>query len=350
MRTGDELDSTRLLQMRIIQVTCIIFCAVCFFIAYYNVGACGLSVSTGALLSNFLRKSHYKVECPNSSDFSERALTLERRLHCNPDGKKACYSTSKSLVLTFWSEKSKQKWTAQNILSAFPSDSFDHVVFLHDNSTWHSHPGFADFIWIRAQGQIRLWFISRFLSPSILNSYKYIWTIDDDVLLDFIPLQYQCVIDQLHIPLSAPGRSGGVMSHKITQVNPSYIEYVGRWTDFVETGPVFVATSSTWMCIYEHLDTSSGSGWGLDLIWCHMLAEACLIALDATRVCAIIDAYRIEHQSVAINSYNYGKAELFSYTRKYTNWVAKRQNYGPLATNRSVIEVCSTPYLTSVNN
>ena len=124
-----------------------------------------------------------------SENFDER-LNFERRAQCNYNNTKMCYSMNKSLVVTFWGDRSRDKWLSDNILSAYPLHSFDHIIFVYDNSSWHAHPAYKHFIWIHVDGQLRFWFLKRFLTPTILKSYAFLWIIDDDAKLDFQPLHY----------------------------------------------------------------------------------------------------------------------------------------------------------------
>lgn len=82
-------------------------------------------------------------------------LSYERRNVCNIHHQASCYTTNKSLVLTFWSEKSNSRWLPDHLISAFPFHSFDHMIFVYDNSSWHSHSDYERFIFIHVQGQIR---------------------------------------------------------------------------------------------------------------------------------------------------------------------------------------------------
>ena len=141
----------------------------------------------------------------------------------------------------------------------------------------------------------------RFALPSMVQSYQYVWLLDDDSELLFDPLHYQCVVKSLDIPLSAPGRLAGALSHDITRVNDGYKAQMGRWTDFVETGPLAVASSAAWQCIFQYLDPSTGSGWGLDSVWCRMLAGLCFPEADRFKVCGIVDAFRCETISLPLS-------------------------------------------------
>lgn len=269
-------------------------------------------------------------------------LNYERRKNCNVHQREQCQTTNKSIVLTFWGEKSKDKWIPQHLLSVFPTHSFDHLIFVYDNSTWLSHPAYQQVIVIHVQDQTRFWYVKRFLQPSMIKSYRFIWCVDDDVQLEFDPLQYECLADRLNVPLSSPARLSGAWSHKITLRQDNYMSRIGRWTDLIETGPLFVASSSAWLCIYEYLDASTGSGWGLDLIWCRMLAEKCFPSGDATNVCGIFDVFGLHHQSKKVNSGSYGSPEVPLYKELYSSWFAKSRVYGPLAQNQSALQSCSS--------
>jgi len=273
---------------------------------------------------------------------ADNRLTFERRVLCHHKDQKSCYSTNKSLVISFWSQKSKNKWLSQNISAAFPLHSFDHIIFVHDNSIWLSHPNYKDFMWISIIGQHRLWYLKRFVLPSITRSYSYIWVIDDDAKLNFSPLHYQCVVRNLSISLSAPGRQQGALSHEITKVNSQYQNKIGRWTDFIETGPIFVASSQTWECIHKYIDSATGSGWGLDLVWCNLTADQCLplSTLNSNRTCAILDVFTVDHQSNSVNSAGDGGPELSLYLTPYEKWKTQMKNLNSLAEDNQLVDMC----------
>lgn len=268
------------------------------------------------------------------------SFTFQRRIHCNYRSKQWCYSTNKSLVVTFWSEKSREKWVSQNILQAFPLHSFDHIIFVHDNSSWRNHSGYEHFIWIHVIGQWRFWYLKRFILPIIAETYEYLWIIDDDAQLNFHPLEYQCVIKNLSIHLSAPGRLTGVISHPLTKKDVSFSKKIGRWTDFIETGPIVVASTFAWKYIHMYLDPSTGTGWGLDLIWCNMIAEYALPLLKRVNVCAILDAFTVDHQSMRVNSVVDGGLEAPIYMKTYRSWLARKVNLAPLANDDKLITLC----------
>lgn len=267
-------------------------------------------------------------------------ISLERRAKCNHGSKEVCHSTNKSLVATFWGSRSVDKWISANILSAFPSHSFDHMVFVYDNSSWHMHPGYQQMIWIHIDGQHRFWYLKRFVPPAVLKAYDFLWIIDDDAKLHFRPSAYQCVIQNLSIPLSAPGRLSGPLSHGITRRNYDFKDRIGRWVDFVETGPIAVVSSSAWHCVYMYLDASTGTGWGLDMIWCNAIAQQCLSSAERQRACAIIDAFGVHHESTSMYSNEAGLPELSVYTQAHKTLLTQRRNIGPLAEDDKLVAFC----------
>jgi len=297
-------------------------------------------ISTSKILSKL--HSNLKIDLQTVDSNVYNRLTFERRVLCNHKDQKSCYSTNKSLVISFWSQKSKNKWLSQNISAAFPLHSFDHIIFVHDNSIWLSHPNYKDFMWISIIGQHRLWYLKRFVLPSITRSYSYIWVIDDDAKLNFSPLHYQCVVRNLSISLSAPGRQQGALSHEITKVNSQYQNKIGRWTDFIETGPIFVASSQTWECIHKYIDSATGSGWGLDLVWCNLTADQCLplSTLNSNRTCAILDVFTVDHQSNSVNSAGDGGPELSLYLTPYEKWKTQMKNLNSLAEDNQLVDMC----------
>ena len=276
---------------------------------------------------------------PPSQNFDNR-LSFARRIQCNHKQTDMCYSTNKSLVVTFWGRRSKDTWISTNILSAYPLPSFDHIVFVYDNSSWHTHPAYKHCIWIHVDGQLRFWFLKRFISPTMIKSYAFLWIIDDDAKPDFSPLHYQCVIQNLSVPLSSPARLSGPLSHGITRTYWDFNNRIGRWVDFVETGPIVVIASAAWQCIYRYIDASAGSGWGLDMIWCNIIAKKCLLSSESKKACAILDAFRVHHQSTSLYSNDDGQPEISIYIEAYKSLLTKRQNIGPLAPDRKLFEFC----------
>ncbi|CAF1436746.1 unnamed protein product [Adineta steineri] len=295
--------------------------------------------------SNILSKTETILgisETLHLNQFSNGSVSLEGETDCNLDKKINCYKVNKSLVVTFWRESSRDKWLAKNILKVFDEKHFVRIIMVHDDSNWSSYPNKDLFIWIYVNAQKRFWYIKRFLTPTILRAYKYVWIIDDDVEVLFQPLQYECVATKLNIHLSAPGRLNGVVSHEITRTDKNFAGKIGRWTDFVEIGPIVIGNSLTWECIWKFLSPFVGLGYGLDLVWCRLIAHNCEIS-NATMqtTCAIIDVFQHNHLSNYIASTTAGKKEGPAYNEYYNDIRTKKVIFGPLANNLTVYSSCT---------
>lgn len=309
----------------------------------------------GFFLAGYLRRtnivSNHQTSVNSSNDlnkslnqslsYRDYVLTLERRINCNLKTPNKCFSTEKSLVITFWSQKSRQRWLALNILSIFPEKYFDYMVMIHDNSTWSHHPAYNKIIWINVKDQLRFWYIKRFLSPHTLRAYNYIWVVDDDARFYFNPRVYECIADKYRISLSSPSRGEGFIIHRITKIQPSYISRIGRWTDFIEIGPLFIAKSSIWLCLWKYLDERVGLGYGLDDIWCRLLGERCSLHGSIYKTCAILDAFVAHHDSKTVNTVSIGSLEIPAY-RKYMSYLSKKNVFGTIAHNSTDLYSCNT--------
>ena len=271
-------------------------------------------------------------------------LTFERRFDCNLQTPNSCHVTNKSLVVTFWGHNSIQRWITKNFLSAFSEKYFDYMIMIYDNSTWNHHPVYEKAIWIRVKDQIRYWYIKRFLAPYILRAYRYIWIVDEDARFDFNTQAYECILDQFNILLSSPGRLTGSFSYLITRISPHYTSKIGRWTDFVETGPIVIANSSALACLWNYIDEKGSSGHGLDLIWCKILSTECFPQNSVPGVCAILDSFAVDHDSAGINTVYSGGAELPAYDKYYENYKTKRLVLGAIANDSSTFDMCAEKF------
>jgi hypothetical protein len=273
--------------------------------------------------------------------FSNSSVSLAGEADCNLNQKSSCFTANKSLVVTFWRESSREKWLAKNILKIFPDKHFVRIIMVHDNSIWSSFPDRDRFIWIYVNSQKRFWYVKRFLTPPILKAYKYIWILDDDVEILFEPLHYECVTTRLNISLSSPGRVHGIASHQITLVNKDFSDKIGRWTDFVEIGPIAIASASAWECIWHFMSPFVGLGWGLDLIWCRLLAHNCMSNATAEKACAVLDIFHVNHLTNYIGSTEAGTREKAAYEPYYPVFHTHQKNFAPLANDLSIYSSCT---------
>lgn len=147
------------------------------------------------------------------------------------------------------------------MLTAFPEQYYDYVIMVHDNSSWTSHDAFKKAIWISVDSQLRFWYVKRFIPIHVLRAYRYMWIIDDDAHPIFSARHYECVADHYNIFLSSPVYAGSVEGfHAITRLVPEATRRIGRWTDFVEIGPLVVGQTNAWRCLWNLLSASVGLG------------------------------------------------------------------------------------------
>jgi hypothetical protein len=291
-------------------------------------------------LLNKIMPNMYQPLVPDH-DGNMSSLSLERRHSCRLKYDSSCESVNKSLVVSFWREKSRDMWLPTNMLRIFPPTHFDHVIMLHDMSNWSNHAGFEIFIWIRAVNQVRFWYFKRFLPPHVLRAYRYVWILDDDARLTFDPLVYECVVHELQVPFSSPTRLSGIAYHLITRQNNKTKPNIGRWTDFVEIGPVVVGESKIWQCLWHYLLPTVGAGYGFDLVWCRMIGELCLGEAQRRKACALLDIFGIHHDSQALSGAG-DPGNDFAAHKRFKGFHVGNKNLGLLAVNVQVFNVCSS--------
>jgi hypothetical protein len=268
-------------------------------------------------------------------------LSLERGSHCYLGNEEVCGKVNKSLVMSFWRNTSYNKWIPKNIGLAFPSDHFDHLILLHDDTDWSKHPGYRTFLWIRVVNQVRFWYIKRFLPPHVLRAYNYVWIVDDDARLTFDPLVYECVVKHLQIPLSSPTRLTGPAFHPITRQDVNLIQNIGRWTDFVEIGPVVVGQGSIWACLWHYLLPVVGAGYGLDYVWCQIIGEKCLPLAQRHRACGMLDAFGVHHDSQGLSGVGNIPGDVNAH-HVYRDFRGKNANIGVIAEKTDILSKCNS--------
>lgn len=282
----------------------------------------------------------FEIQTLTRNDELKNSISFERRSSCNLTNRLPCHKTNKSLVISFWREQSRDKWLERNIIRVFPTDAFDHIIMVHDNSSWIAHPGHSKFIWIYVDAQLRFWYFKRFLTPTILRAYDYVWIVDDDAELTFDPIKYNCVVHALNVSFSSPSRLSGPTPHEITRVHSVGKTKIGRWTDFVEIGIVVVGSSAAWECLWRYISSYVGLGWGLDYLWCKALSAKCHKFGLGLRNCAIIDIFGVHHRSDRMSNPAVGLAELRAYD-KFKSIKSNMSNLGYLADNVDVAKKCN---------
>lgn len=212
---------------------------------------------------------------------------------------------------------------------------------LHDNSDWSTHPGYDNYIWIRVADQVRFWYIKRFLPPHVLRAYNYVWIVDDDARLTFDPLTYECVVKQLELPFSSPTRLSGPAFHPITRQNVTQRRRIGRWTDFIEIGPVVVGEGTIWACLWQYFLPIVGAGYGLDYVWCRMIGEKCLPFAQRKKACGMLDIFGIHHDSKGLSGVGNVQDDISAH-EKYKNFTTRNVTIGFQVETTDVLKKCNS--------
>jgi len=182
-------------------------------------------------------------------------------------------------------------FAVDKIVKTFGFTNFSFVLFHYDNdSSWSQFEWYKQVLSIRMQGAMKWWFIKRFIVPYVVAPYLYLFFLDEDVDLDdFEPLGYIKILNDYNVSLSQPAMKAHNSWEVTVRQDPAKI---GRWTNFVEIGPVTVISSQIWReCIWDVIENDLTSGWGMDLSWHH------ICSLQGWNRTAIIDFFSFTHRS-----------------------------------------------------
>ena len=202
-----------------------------------------------------------------------------------------CEKSSLDLVVMFAGEKSKPFIHA--IASKLDFSRTSLYLFLYDWSDWSKE----EFPWLdqtgqgrchgsvtvtRSPGNMKWWFVKRFLFPELLGTYRYIHVVDSDVEFSFDLFDYGTALQKSGILIGQPSHCANsqttwdILYHK-PHLKPSLIasgglseadvSHFGEYTTFVECGPLTSFSSTVWPCIWKMLDSDLTSGYGYDLLW-----------------------------------------------------------------------------------
>ena len=206
------------------------------------------------------------------------------------------------------------------------------LLFAYDKFDWSGQTWYSDerVILVRHLKQMKWWFIKRFVTPLTVEAYDYLWLSDDDASFAWNPNEFMDILDQFKVELAQPshllsapcvGSSWAITHHRIPAKGGG--EH-GRWTNFVECGPLVVIHKNAWKrCLWNFLQDDLTSGYGLDEMW----YDACKPKT------AVIDKLSMCHNSTktarsnSIDVYDPGK-EWPEYQRRFPT-VKKAPNNPP---------------------
>ncbi|RCV23281.1 hypothetical protein SETIT_4G287000v2 [Setaria italica] len=192
------------------------------------------------------------------------------------------------------------------------SDEFDVMLFHYDGRTTEWDDEFAwskDAIHVSARKQAKWWYAKRFLHPSVVAPYDYVFLWDEDLAVDFFDAtEYVRIVREHGLEISQPGlditrgkktydittrRSNNTSEvHKNTTGGPGNCPDVHRrpCSGFVEVmAPVF--SRKAWACAWYMVQNDLIHGWGLDLNFWRCVD-------DPEEQMGVVDAQYIAHRGL----------------------------------------------------
>ncbi|KAL0300727.1 UNVERIFIED_CONTAM: hypothetical protein Sradi_6349500 [Sesamum radiatum] len=207
----------------------------------------------------------------------------------------------------------KQKQNVDTIVRKFLPENFTIILFHYDGNLdgWRDLEWSKEAVHIVAHNQTKWWFAKRFLHPSVVSIYDYIFLWDEDLgVQNFHPGRYLEIVKSEGLEISQPAldpNSTGI-HHRITIRKRTKIfhrrVYDARGstkcsddsdgppcTGFVEgMAPVF--SRSAWHCAWNLIQNDLVHGWGMD-----MKLGYCAQG-DRTKKVGVVDSEYIVHQSI----------------------------------------------------
>ncbi|XP_071679495.1 uncharacterized protein [Lolium perenne] len=160
------------------------------------------------------------------------------------------------------------------------SNNFDVVLFHYDGrmTEWDEFKWSKEAIHISARKQTKWWFAKRFLHPSIVAPYDYVFLWDEDLGVEnFTAEAYINIVKKHGLGISQPGldvtkgkklyhvtvkRDASEMHKTDTGENCSNVHWQ-PCSGFVEVmAPVF--SRDAWKCVWHMIQNDLVHGWGLD--------------------------------------------------------------------------------------
>ncbi|XAR59127.1 hypothetical protein NMG60_11014785 [Bertholletia excelsa] len=204
----------------------------------------------------------------------------------------------------------KQKSNVDTIVQKFLAENFTIMLFHYDGNV----DGWSDLEWnkkaihIVAENQTKWWFAKRFLHPSVVSIYDYIFLWDEDLGVEnFHPGRYLKIVKSEGLEISQPAldpNSTGI-HHRITvrvRTKKFHRRVSGGrkcsedregppCSGFVEgMAPVF--SRSAWHCAWHLIQNDLVHGWGMD-----MKLGYCAQG-DRTKNVGVIDKEYIVHKGI----------------------------------------------------
>ncbi|KAL3501123.1 hypothetical protein ACH5RR_035572 [Cinchona calisaya] len=233
----------------------------------------------------------------NESDFFPRRLW----------GKPSEDLTHKPKYLVAFTVGYNQKNNVDATVKKF-SEDFTILLFHYDGkiTEWDEFEWSKRAIHVSVRRQTKWWYAKRFLHPSIVAAYEYIFLWDEDLGVEhFNAEEYIKLVKKHGLEISQPGldptrgltwqmtkRRGDREVHKETTERPGWCSDPHRppCAAFVEImAPVF--SRDAWRCVWHLIQNDLVHGWGLDFA-----LQKCVE--PAHEKIGVVDAQWIVHKSI----------------------------------------------------
>ncbi|XP_044959927.1 uncharacterized protein LOC123411070 [Hordeum vulgare subsp. vulgare] len=253
-------------------------------------------------IGNVARKPEGAERLPPGIVVSESDLHL-RRLWGSPN-KDAPVRKYLLAMAAGYTERANVNATVQKF-----SDNFDVVLFHYDGRTTEWDEEFhwsKEAVHVSAMKQTKWWFAKRFLHPSILAPYDYVFLWDEDLGVEnFTAEAYIDIVRKHGLEISQPGldatkgkkaydvsvkRDAGEM-HKTDAGGRRCPDVHKRpCSGFVEVmAPVF--SRDAWRCVWHMIQNDLIHGWGLDFNFWRCVD-------DPEEQVGVVDAQYVVHHGV----------------------------------------------------
>ena len=175
---------------------------------------------------------------------------------------------AKTLVAIFVGKKSIG--TVSSNIKHLGFEKFSYIVFNYDGCNLIDQEWFDRVIVVTAIKQMKWWFIKRFVTPSMMASYDYVFVVDADC--DMSSLDGTAFVRDL----ARNGVQIGQPAHSQDSFQPQYpfliannknLNKIGMWSNFIESGPLVAFSRDVWSCVWDLLQPDLTSGYGYDLVW-----------------------------------------------------------------------------------
>ncbi|XP_062192259.1 uncharacterized protein LOC133895772 [Phragmites australis] len=260
------------------------------------------------LQSNATTEIHAPVKPKGAERLPPKIVVREsdlhlRRLWGNP--REDMPTRKYLLVLTIgYNEKANVNATVHKF-----SNNFDVVLFHYDGQTteWDEFEWSKQAVHVSARGQTKWWYAKRFMHPSIVAPYEYIFLWDEDLGVEtFDAEEYLKIVKKHGLEISQPGldttrgpkpffgitvRRNGSEMHKSTTLGSTAGKCTSRLcSGFVEVmAPVF--SREAWTCVWHMIQNDLVHGHGLDLNFWRCVDEP-------EEQIGVVDAQYVAHHAV----------------------------------------------------